>query len=33
MAITMTKTDFGVVQGMRTIEQQKELLPKVPVRR
>jgi peptidoglycan LD-endopeptidase CwlK len=28
MAITMTKTDFGVVQGMRTIEQQKELVDK-----
>jgi len=28
MAITMTKTDFGVVQGMRTIEQQKELVAK-----
>ena len=26
MAITLTKTDFGVVQGMRTIEQQKELV-------
>ena len=23
MAITLTKTDFGVVQGMRTLEQQK----------
>lgn len=28
MAITLTKTDFGVVQGMRTIEQQKELVAK-----
>ena len=28
MAITMTKTDFGVVQGMRTLEQQKELVDK-----
>ncbi len=28
MAITFTKTDFGVVQGMRTIEQQKELVAK-----
>ena len=28
MAITMTKTDFGVVQGMRTLEQQKELVAK-----
>jgi len=27
-AITLTKTDFGVVQGMRTIEQQKELVAK-----
>tara|TARA_Y100001937_G_scaffold103297_1_gene142350 strand:+ start:403 stop:876 length:474 start_codon:yes stop_codon:yes gene_type:complete len=26
MAITFTKIDFGVVQGMRTIEQQKELV-------
>ena len=28
MAITLTKTDFGVVQGMRTIEQQRELVAK-----
>ena len=28
MAITLTKTDFGVIQGMRTIEQQKELVAK-----
>jgi peptidoglycan L-alanyl-D-glutamate endopeptidase CwlK len=28
MAITLSKTDFGVVQGMRTIEQQKELVAK-----
>ena len=28
MAITLTKTDFGVVQGMRTLEQQKELVAK-----
>ena len=28
MAITLTKTDFGVVQGMRTVEQQKELVAK-----
>ena len=28
MAINFTKTDFGVVQGMRTIEQQKELVAK-----
>lgn len=27
-AITATKTDFGVIQGMRTIEQQKELVAK-----
>ena len=28
MAITLSKTDFGVVQGMRTLEQQKELVAK-----
>jgi len=28
MAITLTRTDFGVVQGMRTVEQQKELVAK-----
>ena len=27
-AITATKTDFGVIQGLRTIEQQKELVAK-----
>ena len=27
-AITAAKTDFGVIQGMRTIEQQKELVAK-----
>ncbi len=27
-AITATKTDFGVIQGMRTVEQQKELVAK-----
>jgi peptidoglycan L-alanyl-D-glutamate endopeptidase CwlK len=27
-AIALTKTDFGVVQGMRTLEQQKELVAK-----
>lgn len=27
-AITVTKIDFGVVQGLRTIEQQKELVAK-----
>ena len=27
-AITVTKTDFGVVQGLRTIEQQRELVAK-----
>ena len=27
-AITVTKTDFGVIQGMRTLEQQKELVAK-----
>ena len=27
-AITLSKTDFGVIQGMRTIEQQKELVAK-----
>ena len=27
-AITFTKTDFGVIQGMRTLEQQKELVAK-----
>jgi peptidoglycan L-alanyl-D-glutamate endopeptidase CwlK len=27
-AITVTRTDFGVIQGMRTIEQQKELVAK-----
>jgi peptidoglycan L-alanyl-D-glutamate endopeptidase CwlK len=27
-AITLTKTDFGVIQGMRTLEQQKELVAK-----
>ena len=26
LAITLTKTDFGVVQGLRTLEQQKELV-------
>ena len=25
-AITLTKIDFGVIQGMRTVEQQKELV-------
>ena len=28
MAITLTKIDFGVIQGMRTVEQQKELVAK-----
>ena len=27
-AINVTKTDFGVIQGLRTIEQQKELVAK-----
>ena len=27
-AINATKTDFGVIQGMRTLEQQKELVAK-----
>lgn len=27
-AITITKTDFGVIQGLRTVEQQKELVAK-----
>lgn len=27
-AITLTKTDFGVIQGLRTLEQQKELVAK-----
>ena len=27
-AITVTRTDFGVVQGLRTIEQQRELVAK-----
>lgn len=27
-AITATKTDFGVIQGLRTLEQQKELVAK-----
>ena len=27
-AITVTKTDFGVIQGLRTVEQQKELVAK-----
>ena len=27
-AINATKTDFGVIQGLRTIEQQKELVAK-----
>lgn len=27
-AITCTKIDFGVVQGLRTVEQQKELVAK-----
>jgi peptidoglycan L-alanyl-D-glutamate endopeptidase CwlK len=27
-AITLTKTDFGVIQGIRTLEQQKELVAK-----
>jgi peptidoglycan LD-endopeptidase CwlK len=27
-AITATKTDFGVIQGMRTLEMQKELFAK-----
>ena len=26
MAITLSKVDFGVIQGMRTLEQQKELV-------
>lgn len=26
MAITLTKVDFGVIQGLRTLEQQKELV-------
>ena len=28
MAITLTDTDFGVVQGMRTLDEQKELVAK-----
>ena len=28
MAITLTKTDFGVVQGLRTRKQQEELVAK-----
>lgn len=28
MAINLTKTDFGVVQGMRTLEMQKALVAK-----
>ena len=28
MAITLTKTDFGVVQGLRTLDEQKELVAK-----
>lgn len=28
MAITLTKTDFGVIQGLRTLEMQKELVAK-----
>jgi peptidoglycan L-alanyl-D-glutamate endopeptidase CwlK len=28
MAITLTKIDFGVIQGLRTVEQQKELVAK-----
>ena len=28
MAINLTKTDFGVVQGMRTVEMQKALVAK-----
>lgn len=27
-AITITKIDFGVIQGLRTVEQQKELVAK-----
>ena len=27
-AITVTKTDFGVVQGLRTLQMQKELVAK-----
>ena len=27
-AITLSKPDFGVIQGMRTLEQQKELVAK-----
>ena len=27
-AINATKTDFGVIQGLRTVEQQKELVAK-----
>ena len=27
-AITVTRTDFGVIQGMRTLAQQKELVEK-----
>ena len=27
-AITVTKTDFGVIQGLRTLEMQKELVAK-----
>lgn len=28
MAITLTKIDFGVIQGVRTLEMQKELVAK-----
>lgn len=28
MAITLTKTDFGIVQGLRTLEMQKALVAK-----
>jgi peptidoglycan L-alanyl-D-glutamate endopeptidase CwlK len=27
-AITLTKTDFGVIQGLRTLDEQKELVAK-----
>ena len=31
-AITLTKVDFGVICGMRTEDEQRELLPKVQVK-
>ena len=32
-AITATSTDFGVIQGLRTLEQQKELYERAQAKR